>query len=232
VVFENAFVPLAAADWEGAAAKVEEALALTRRSGRLKYEGWLLAHLGWIARLAGHTADAVGQGRRSVAAVPPDGHSWFGATANAMLATTLLGTGAPADRAEAVRLLRSGLAAADRSGAEGYRLRCMAPLAEATGSTDVLVQADRLLATARFPDGFAWLAGADAYLSLGRAWLAAGEPDRGAAVLTRLVDAADRAGWTACVRAAGALQLLEQCTHSSALSRAATRSAPSPGTGR
>ncbi len=230
-VFEQAFIPLAAGDWDSAAALVEEATALTRRSGRVKYEGWLLAHLGWIARLAGHTEDAIGQGRRSVAAVPPDGHSWFGATANAMLAVTLLGTGQAAHRTEAVRLLRAGLAAADRSGAEAYRLRCMAPLAEATGSLDVLQLADRILREARLPAGHAWVAGADAYLALGRSWLAAGEPERAAAVLESLVGPAEATGWTALVRAAGAYELLERCGHSSPARRAATRSAPSEGTG-
>ncbi len=230
-VFEQAFIPLAAGDWDSAAALVEEATALTRRSGRVKYEGWLLAHLGWIARLAGHTDDAIGQGRRSVAAVPPDGHSWFGATANAMLAVTLLGTGQAAHRTEAVRLLRAGLAAADRSGAEAYRLRCLAPLAEATGSRDVLLLADRILREARLPAGHAWVAGADAYLALGRSWLAAGEPERAAAVLESLVGPAEATGWAALVRAAGAYELLERCGHSSPARRAATRSAPSEGTG-
>ncbi|MFI5100288.1 MAG: hypothetical protein ACHQE5_07210, partial [Actinomycetes bacterium] len=124
-----------------------------------------------------------------------------------------------------------GLAAADRSGAEGYRLRCMAPLAEATGSRDVLLQADRILREARLPAGHAWVAGADAYLALGRAWLAAGEPERAAAVLESLVGPAEATGWAALVRAAGAYELLERCGHSSPARRAATRSAPSEGTG-
>src|SRR5207249_544104 len=99
-------------------------------------------------------------------------------------ATTLLATGDARDRAEAVRLLRAGLAAADRSGAEAYRLRCIAPLAEAIGSIDLLQHADRLLSDARLPAGYAWVSGTDAYLSLGRAWVAADRPDRAARVLT------------------------------------------------
>ena len=232
LVFEESFVPLAAGDWDHATAVVEEALSLTRRSGRIKYEGWLIAHLGWIARLAGRLDDALGHGRRSVAAVPPDGHSWFGATANAMLATTLIATDGAGHRAEAVRLLRAGLAAADRSGAEGYRLRCMAPLAEVTESADVLLHADRILAEARLPDGFAWVAGADAYISLGRAWLAIGRADRAQTVLSSLVTDGDATGWSAVVTASGARTLLaEAVAHTSSASLAATRSAPSPGTG-
>jgi DNA-binding SARP family transcriptional activator/tetratricopeptide (TPR) repeat protein len=246
LVFEQSFIPLAAGDWDRAAALVEEATALNRRSGRVKYEGWFLAHLGWIARLAGHTGDAVGHGRRAVAAVPPDGHSWFGATASSMLACTLLSTGEEAGRREAVRLLRHGLAAADRSGAEGYRLRCLAPLAEATGSHDALAQADRMLAAARVPDGFAWLHGVDVYLALGRGWLAAGRPQPAADVLELLVGPGRRQGWTPLLTAAGADQLLAEslraagpgptsrarapARHNSAASRPATRSAPSPGT--
>jgi hypothetical protein len=231
LVFEESFIPLAAGDWDDATALVEEALSLTRRSGRVKYEVWLIAHLGWIARLAGRMDDAVGHGRRSVAAVPPDGHSWFGATANAMLASTLMTTGDAAGTAEAVRLLRAGLAAADRSGAEAYRLRCIAPLAEVTGSLDLLLHADRILAEARLPVGYAWVTGADTYLSLGRAWLAAGRPDRAAGVLHQLVAAAETTGWGAMVRAAGAPQLLAAAGHTSSDSRVATRSAPSAGTG-
>ena len=250
LVFEESFFPLAAGDWDHAATVVEEALALTRRSGRIMYEGWLIAHLGWIARLAGRPDDALGHGRRSVAAVPAEGHSWFGATANAMLATTLLATGDERDRAEAVHLLRSGLAAADRSGAEAYRLRCIAPLAEATGSIDVLLHADRLLGDARLPAGHAWVLGTDAYVSLGRAWLAAGRADRAVLVLTDLVAAGERTGWDAVVRAGGATDLLAEATAAAeaaeaagtadghrtptqtrSASRAATRSAPSAGTG-
>jgi DNA-binding SARP family transcriptional activator len=238
LVFEQSFVAMAAGDWGRASALVEEATALNRRSGRLTYEGWFLAHLGWIARLAGRSDDAIAHGRRAVAAVQPDGHSWFGATANSMLACSLLRTGADADRREATRLLRHGLAAADRSGAEGYRLRCLAPLAEATGSLDELAQADRMLAAARFPDGFAWIHGVDAYLSLGRGWLAAGQPRRAASVLESLVGPGRRQGWLPLLKAAGADRLLTQSrrasasAHSSPASRPATRSAPSAGTAR
>ena len=47
--------------------------------------------------------------------------------------------------AEAVELLTGGGTAANRDGAEAYLLRCLAPLAEATGSTEILVDADALL---------------------------------------------------------------------------------------
>jgi hypothetical protein len=205
---------------------------LNRRSGRLKYEGWFLAHLGWIARLAGNTADAVGHGRRAVAAVPPQRHTWFGATANALLACTLLASGQDEHRREAVQLLRDGLAVADLSGAEGYRLRCLAPLAQAIGSPDMLAQADRMLAAARIPEGYAWIHGLDAYLALGRGWLQAGEPDRAAADLERLVLPGRRLGWEPLLAACGAEELLAATGHSSAASRLATRSAPSEGTAR
>jgi DNA-binding SARP family transcriptional activator/tetratricopeptide (TPR) repeat protein len=212
VVFEHAFVPLAAGEWDAATARIEEALALCRRSGRLKYEGWYVAFLGWVARLAGRPADAVGQGRRSVEASGGGAHSWFTPTATAMYATTLLEqVGEPA-RPQAVRMLRSGLAAADRSGAESYRLRCLAPLAWATGRRELAEQADRMLADARLPEGNAWLLGVDAYVSLARAWVALDERERARAVLAPLVAAGGAMGWSAVLEVTGAPGLLAAVT--------------------
>jgi DNA-binding SARP family transcriptional activator/tetratricopeptide (TPR) repeat protein len=224
LVFEGMFRPLAAADWEAATAVVEEALALNRRSGRVAYEGWFLAHIGWLARLDGRIDDAVAHGRRAIVVTGDGSTSWFGAAACAMLATTLLSTGDPKVRPEALNLLRRGLSAADRSGAEAYRLRCLAPLAELTASVDLTAQADRMLGAAALPPGSAWLGGAEVYLALARTWLAADQPARALAVLEPFLSAATAAGWTAFLDAVGAPGLRASC-------RSATRSAPSAGTG-
>ena len=53
VVFESALVAVAAADWAGAAGRIDEALRLNARSGYSAHEVWLRAHLGWVARLRG-----------------------------------------------------------------------------------------------------------------------------------------------------------------------------------
>jgi len=115
-----------------------------------------------------------------------------------MLGTTLLLTG---DRAGAIELLERGLAAAEAGGAEANLLRCAAPLAEATGSPAVLADADRLLEQASIPAGGAWVFGEDAYLSLARAWLGRGNPERARTVLAPLLALAERVPWTATLAA-------------------------------
>ena len=112
-----------------------------------------------------------------------------------MLGSTLLLAG---DRTEAIRLFERGLAAAEEAGVEAGVLHCAAPLAAATGSRGVLDQAAGMLAAASIPDHGAWMLGEEAYLSLARAWLARGEPERARAVLApaagrRAAGAVDRA---------------------------------------
>jgi hypothetical protein len=80
-------------------------------------------------------------------------------------------------------------------GGEANLLRCAAPLAEATGSPTVLADADRLLQQASIPADGAWVFGEDAYLSLARAWLGRGDPERARAVLAPLVSVAERVPW-------------------------------------
>ena len=229
--FEAGLVPLAAGDWPAARALVEEALALNRRSGRPSFESFFIANLGWIERLAGRHDDAVGQGRRSLEAPSGSAHAWWDAIAVGMLATTLLEGSADGSTldADVVRMLKRGLTAADRNGAESYRLRCLAPLALATGSEDYLQQADRMLAGAHFPPGVAWLHGIDVYLVIARAWLAAGDAARAGAVLEPMLLAGEtgrlvgRAGGVRSGRAGG---------YSSSDSRAAASRCPPPCTGR
>ncbi|MEP6696332.1 MAG: AAA family ATPase [Pseudonocardiales bacterium] len=206
-VFESSFPFIAAADWPAAGARIEAALTVNRRSGHVGYERWLTAHLGWLARLQGRYDDAVGHGRRAIAAGGELGHAWYFALASAMLAATLLEVG---DTDEAIRVLRSTPAGGDASPA--YRLRTLAALAEATGSSATLAQADALLRSIEAPPGGAWLLGADAYFGVARAWLANDVPDaadRAGAALAPLMTAAERHGWLP-LQAEGAL-LLGRC---------------------
>jgi hypothetical protein len=110
-----------------------------------------------------------------------------------MLATTLLEVG---ETAEAVELLEAARAAAQQDGSQAYRLRCLAPLAEATGAHEVLIEATALLAQISAPAGSAWFWGGDAYMSVARAWLAAGEPAQARLALAPLLDAASRVPWS------------------------------------
>jgi DNA-binding SARP family transcriptional activator len=190
--FESAFPAIAAADWAGAVAAMEAAIELTRRSGYPHWAIWYTAHMGWVARLRGQDQEAVDLGRRAVEMSDQLEHSWWRASATAMLADTLLLTG---ERASAIAYLEDGIAVANDAGAEGYRLRCAASLAEATGSASVLIEAASLLDQADIPAGRAWLLGYEAYLSLARGWLGRDEPERARAVLAPLLAVAERGPW-------------------------------------
>jgi hypothetical protein len=98
----------------------------------------------------------------------------------------------PADAAD---LLAPAARVADVPGAEAYLLRCLAPLAEATGEPALLRRADGLLRGARVPEGCAWLLGADVYGALARAWERAGDPARAAEIAASLRTASVAAGW-------------------------------------
>jgi DNA-binding SARP family transcriptional activator/tetratricopeptide (TPR) repeat protein len=191
-VFESAFSAIAAADWATATDRVEHALALNHRSGYRLHESWFVAHLGWLARVQGQLDAALRHGRHAVELATALPHRWAVPTAHALLGSTLLEIGDTGEAAHVLTIARDRLGP---SGAEAHVLRCLAPLAEATGSADVLTEADALLTGITTPAGTAWVIGSDAYLSVARAWLAHGEPARARTVLRPLLTAARRSGW-------------------------------------
>jgi tetratricopeptide (TPR) repeat protein len=191
-VFESSFVPLAAGDDAAALDRIGAALEVCRRSGYTAYEPFFVAHLGWVHRLAGRLDPARREGRRAVELAQLHRHTWWSTTASSLYAATLLACGEPSEAAD---LLRPAARVADVPGAEAYLLRCLGPLAEATGDVEVLRRADTLLRGIRAPEGCAWLLGADAYLGVARAWRRAGDPDRADRILTDFSAAARAAGW-------------------------------------
>ena len=197
VTFESAFPALAAGDWPAALARIEDSLVIARQIGSMAHASWHLATVGGIARLQGRLDDALAIGREALDA--SDLHAWVPPVAGAELGITLLEAGA---RDEAIALLEHTLSAVGKDGAEGSRLRCLAPLAEATGSYDVLTQATALLESITAPPGHAWLTADGCYLAIARAWLAHGDPDRARAVLAPLLTAAARVPWVAPLAAA------------------------------
>jgi DNA-binding SARP family transcriptional activator len=190
--FEGAFLAIAVADWDRALAAIGTAIELNRQAGYPHQKAWYTAHLGWIARLRGRQDEAVTLGRQALALTKQHEHSWWEATACAMLGGTLLQAG---DRTTAIGMFERGLAAARQSELEAYMLRCAAPLAAVTGSPAVLTEAATLLDQASIPPGGAWVLGYEAYLSLAEAWLGQGEPDRARAVLAPLLAVAEREPW-------------------------------------
>jgi DNA-binding SARP family transcriptional activator/tetratricopeptide (TPR) repeat protein len=197
--FEGALLAIAVADWDRALAAIGTAIELNRQAGYPHQKAWYTAHLGWIARLRGHQDEAVTLGRQALALTKQHAHSWWEATACAMLGGTLLQAG---DRTTAIGMFERGLAAARQSELEAYMLRCAAPLAAVTGSPAVLTEAATLLDQASIPPGGAWVLGYEAYLSLAEAWLGHGEPDRARAVLAPLLIVAEREPWIPALAAA------------------------------
>jgi DNA-binding SARP family transcriptional activator len=198
-VFESAFVPLAAGEWDQATAAMQSAIEINRRSGWPQWAALYVGYLGWLARLRGRDGEAVSLGRRALHLSEENSHPWLDALVCAMLGTTLLASGS---RAEAIELFERGHTAVQDNGAEVYLLRCLAPLAEATGSPAVLTEADQMLAGATLLAGDAWVLGYEAYLSVARAWLTAGQPEPARAVLAPLLGAVEREPWVAALAAA------------------------------
>ena len=188
-LFEAALPDIGRADWASAEERIDAVIALGRRNGHLTHESWFRAHLGWLARLQGRLDEAAEHGRRAVALATG---AWFRPATEAMLGATLVELGATE---EALATLTAARAHAGTGGAEAYRLRCLAPLAEVSGDRAVLGEADALLAAVSAPPGSAWLLGADAYLAVARAWLGHGDPGRACAVLRPLLAAAQRQRW-------------------------------------
>ena len=191
-LLESALVPAAEGRWQEARRRVDEALEVNRTTGYGAYAGFFRAQRGWLARLAGDLDDAVDDGRRSVADTSPADHPWWYATAVGTYATTLLEVGL---RDEAAELCVAGLGVLGDEAGAAYRLRCLAPLAAATGEDPA--EADALLAAVEAPPGRAWVSGADTYEGVAAAWRAAGEPDRATAALAPLLAATGPRRWAA-----------------------------------
>ena len=190
--FEGAFLSIAAAEWDGAAAAIRAAVEVNHRGGYPQWVAWYVAHLGWLTRLRGRDDEAVTLGRRALVLIEQHEHSWIRATACAMLGGTMLVRG---DRAGAIELFERGLAAGQQTGLEAYLLRSAAPLAAATGSLVMLGEVAELLEKASIPAGGAWVFGYEAYLSVAQAWLGHDDPERARAVLAPLLEVAEREPW-------------------------------------
>ncbi|MDX6394460.1 MAG: hypothetical protein QOJ73_5523 [Streptosporangiaceae bacterium] len=193
-LFESAFPALAAGDWPAAGARIEASLDVSRRSGSMSHAAWHVAILGAIARLQGRYDEAISIGRRAVAVSVEAPHAWSAAVAGTELGVTLLEMGAPG---EATEVLVRTRVVVSRGGGEAGLLRCLAPLAEATGSSGILAEAAMLLERITAPPGMAYLMGDGCYLAVARAWLAHGEPQRARDALAPLLTAAARVPWVA-----------------------------------
>jgi DNA-binding SARP family transcriptional activator len=195
-LLESAFVPMGAARWDEAARRLADAVCINRRVRDPAAEAMILDALCWLHRSHGDYESALSTGRRAVEAGACVG--WEGWTA-ATLAWAFLDLRAPGPAAD---VLERGLAAAERLGAPNEITRCLGQLAWARwllGAHDearaLAARAERLLQEVSAPPGGAFLFGAHAYAAVARVHLAAGAPERGAALLLPLRAAAERSGW-------------------------------------
>lgn len=191
-VFESAFPSIGVGDWDLAGKRIVEAIEINRRSEFVAGQALYLAFLGWVERLQGGTDLAVRHGRDAVALGEQTSHGWFHPFAVGMLADTLIDLGR---RDEAAQLLTGARSTVRPGQPEGILLRYLAPLAEVTGSTAALDDADGLLRGITGPVGSAWLLGMDCYLAVARAWLDRNEPARAREVMSPLLAAAERLSW-------------------------------------
>ncbi len=198
-VFESSFVPLARGEWDLAIARIEEALALTLRSGYLQFRPMFLAHVGWIHRSRGDYGRALSVGRAAMQLAEETEHPWWTSFAGAMLGWTLTEIG---QLDEAIVRLDRGLAAADRDGAESYVVRCLSHLALATRlsgrrdrTEDLLGRALEILAGVRSGDGPSFLHGAHAYAASARTLIEMGRFGDAERLLAPVLATAEPAGW-------------------------------------
>ncbi len=199
VLLESAFAPLGAGRFEEAIARIEEALALLRRRGRLIHEPLFIDALCWAHRSRGAYEQALAFGRSASELAHRIGHGEWAAWADATLGWALLDARAPA---EAITCLERGVRTAEKASVPAQLARCVALLAWARsmlgehGSAATLAtRADELLSAVTTPPGGAWLFGAHAYLGLARAYMGCGDAERSEALLTPIVAAAESTGW-------------------------------------
>jgi DNA-binding SARP family transcriptional activator/tetratricopeptide (TPR) repeat protein len=193
-VFESSFVAMAAGDNRTTRSLIDESLRLNEQTGYPAYAGFFLAHRGWFARLDGEMDVALADGRKAIERATSAEHPWWLATAAGLCAATLFAAGR---LDEAGEMAERGLASVGGDAGEGYLLRCLAPLAAATGDPDVLRRADDLLSGITTPPRQAWILGADAYLCAARAHAARGEDERAEAAVAPLLKATSPQRWPA-----------------------------------
>ena len=191
-VLESALVAASAGEWPRALARVDRALELNRETGYDAYAGYFRAQRAWLARLSGDLETALADGRDAVAHASPTAHPWWYASAVGVQATTLLELGR---WDEAASLSATGLAALGAEAGAAYRLRCLAPLAAATG--DRVEEVDALLAAVSTPTGSGWVTGADVYGAMATAWTRVGELERARAAVSPLLAATGAGRWDA-----------------------------------
>jgi class 3 adenylate cyclase/tetratricopeptide (TPR) repeat protein len=193
---ESATVPMARGEFEEAAARAAEALALVERRGSVGHTPVFHEALCRLGRTRGDYAAALAHGRRAVEAANRSTIREWGAWAAATQAWTLLDLRAPE---EARELLGPWAERAREAGVMAQQIRCLSLLSwaaslegEGDSARNHREQAQQLLSEVNTRPGEAWLFGAHAYFALARVLLAEGYPDRAEGLVAPVLAAAER----------------------------------------
>ncbi len=205
---EGATAPMARGDFELAAERGGEALAMLERTGGAGHEPVFREALCRLGRTRGDYASALEHGRRAMAVAESSTMAEWGAWAAATYAWTLLDLRAPVQARE---LLGPWARRAAEAGAIAQEIRCLSLLAwadsqagDAAAAREHRARAQQLLAQVNARPGEAWLFGAHAYFAVARVLLDQGYPERAEGVVAPVLAAAERFRWLESV-AYGAL---------------------------
>ena len=190
-LLESAFVPLGHADWDVAAARLDEATALGRRVADPLTRPLIHDARAWLARSRGELGVALAEARRMVALTAPEGPAPWSAWARVALGWTLLELRAADD---AIAVLEPGLEAAvllaDRYRAAAHLAWARVLAGDTDGAGQAVDAAERAQSAIVLPPDGAYQFGFAATVALARAQDALGRGAAAAPVLETLRAAA------------------------------------------
>jgi tetratricopeptide (TPR) repeat protein len=195
-LLEAAFVPLGRARYEEAAARLDDALAISRRIGDSTARPLIHDARCWLERSRGRYDRALAEGRRAVELSAPGGGGPWSAWTRATLGWCLLEVRAVS---EAISVLEQGHGHAELL-ADRYRTAAHLAWArtlagDRDGALDAIAAAARARDALTVPAGSAYLFGFGATVALARAQLASGAADDALAAIEPLPSVAREAGW-------------------------------------
>src|SRR5215212_5491511 len=220
-LLESAFTPIAHGRWDDGAARLDEALAISRRMTDRVSRGLILNAQCWLERCRGDYARALRVGEESVRVTrDPGARMWLGWT------TTMLGVVLADLRAwpGALEQLEAALHAADSLRARAQVFGALGSLAwvrlqagDRAGAAAAAERWDALLAEVHVPPGQAHLYQRQSYTDRARVAVALGDVARAEEILGAIREPMERfgirdglaavhAGLAACAEARGDLQ--------------------------
>jgi tetratricopeptide (TPR) repeat protein len=193
-LLESSYVPMARADWSGAEQRLEEALALARRTFEPLSEALTLDAMRWLEQQRGRYGRAIELSAAAVERAPEP----FGGWAGAGRAETMIDLMAAE---EALEFGARAVAAAERYNARPQIFRALAPMIEGHLLQGGLEAAGKLAERAKqlqrsitTPPGMTFMWGIGTYLAIAHVELARGRAQHAHDLLAPLVDPVQRSG--------------------------------------